>query len=115
MSNSVSAAARTRASSVPKAARAGATYVSPFVGRLDDLGQDGMQVVADIVEVFSIHDLETKVIAASVRHPLHVLQAAKAGSHVATIPTSVFDAMFRHPMTDIGIERFLADWKKVTG
>jgi transaldolase len=97
------------------AANAGASFVSPFVGRLDDIGQDGMQVVRDIVEIFEIYGTETQVITASVRHTMHVLEAAKAGSDIATVPTAVLDAMFRHPLTDAGIERFLADWKKVTG
>lgn len=97
------------------AARAGATYASPFVGRLDDIGYDGMQVVRDIVQIYSNYNLPTKVITASVRHPMHVVEAAKAGSHIATVPSAVFDAMFRHPLTDIGIERFLADWKKAMG
>jgi len=97
------------------AARAGATFVSPFVGRLDDIGQDGMQVVRDIVEIYDIYGIETRVITASVRHPMHVIEAAKAGSDIATVPAAVLEAMYHHPLTDIGIERFLADWKKVTG
>lgn len=97
------------------AALAGATYVSPFVGRIDDTGHDGMQVVRDIVEIYRNYDFATKIITASVRHPMHVLEAARAGSDIATVPNAVLEAMFRHPLTDIGIERFLADWKKVTG
>jgi len=97
------------------AAIAGATYVSPFVGRIDDTGHDGLQVVRDIVEVYQNYGLDTAVITASVRHPVHVLEAAKAGSDIATVPTAVLDAMFKHPLTDIGVERFLADWKKVNG
>ncbi len=97
------------------AALVGATYVSPFVGRLDDAGNEGMQVVRDIVQIYENYDITTQVITASVRHPMHVIEAAKAGSDVATVPAAVLDAMFRHPLTDIGIERFLADWKKVTG
>jgi len=97
------------------AALAGATYVSPFVGRLDDAGNEGMQVVRDIVQIYENYDIATRVITASVRHPMHVIEAAKAGSDIATVPTAVLDAMFRHPLTDIGVERFLADWKKVTG
>ena len=96
------------------AARAGASYVSPFVGRLDDIGHDGMQVVQDIVEVYKQYDLKTKVIAASLRHPLHCVAAARAGAHIATVPYSVLMQMINHPLTDIGISRFLADWKKVS-
>ena len=95
------------------AALAGATYVSPFVGRLDDASHDGMQVVADAVEILDYYQLSTQVIAASIRHPLHSVAAAKAGAHVATIPFKVLMQMVRHPLTDAGIERFLADWKKV--
>lgn len=97
------------------AALAGATYVSPFVGRLDDAGHDGMQVVADAVEILEYYDLSTQLIAASIRHPLHSIAAAKAGAHVATIPYKVLMQMVQHPLTDVGIERFLADWKKVSG
>jgi len=97
------------------AALVGATYVSPFVGRLDDAGNEGMQVVRDIVQIYENYGITTQVITASVRHPMHVIEAAKAGSDVATVPAAVLDAMFRHPLTDVGIERFLADWKKVTG
>ncbi|MDP2662916.1 MAG: fructose-6-phosphate aldolase [Dehalococcoidia bacterium] len=95
------------------AALAGATYVSPFVGRLDDAGHDGMQVVADAVEILDYYQLSTEVIAASIRHPLHSIAAAKAGCHIATIPYKVLMQMVQHPLTDVGIERFLADWKKV--
>ena len=95
------------------AALAGATYVSSFVGRLDDAGHDGMQLVQDIVEVFEIHQLPTQVIAASIRHPLHCVVAAKTGAHIATVPYSVLMQMIQHPLTDVGIQRFLADWKKV--
>lgn len=94
------------------AARAGATYVSPFVGRLDDIGNSGMTVVQDIVDIFDLHSLDTEVIAASVRHPEHVLQAARAGAHVATVPFKVLKQMIEHPLTDIGIEKFLADWNQ---
>jgi len=93
-------------------ARAGATYVSPFVGRLDDIGYDGMQLVEDIVEIFDLHGLETEVIAASIRHPLHAVEAARRGAHIATIPYKVLVQMIEHPITRIGIERFLADWEK---
>jgi transaldolase len=96
------------------AALAGATYVSPFVGRLDDIGQDGMQVVKDIVDVYNQYKLSTQVIAASIRHPLHCLAAAKAGAHIATIPYNVLLQMVNHPLTDIGISRFLSDWKRVS-
>ncbi|MBI2848861.1 MAG: fructose-6-phosphate aldolase [Chloroflexi bacterium] len=95
------------------AALAGATYVSPFVGRLDDAGHDGMEVVADAVEIFSYYELPTHVIAASIRHPLHVIAAAKAGAHIATVPFKVLTQMVQHPLTDVGIERFLQDWKQV--
>ncbi len=97
------------------AALAGATYVSPFVGRLDDAGHDGMQVVADAVEILEYYQLSTEIIAASIRHPLHSVAAAKAGAHISTIPYKVLMQMVQHPLTDVGIERFLADWKKVAG
>jgi transaldolase len=94
------------------AARAGATYVSPFLGRLDDIGQDGLQLVEEIAEIFSIHKLETEIIAASIRHPQHVTQAALRGAHIATIPFNVIQQLTKHPLTDAGIEKFLADWNK---
>ncbi len=94
-------------------ALAGATYVSPFVGRLDDIGHQGMEVVKDAVEIFEYYDLPTQVIAASLRHPLHMVSAAKAGAHVATVPYNVLMQMIRHPLTDIGISRFAEDWRKV--
>ncbi len=94
------------------AAKAGATYVSPFLGRLDDIGHDGMDLIADIVEVFSVHDISTEIIAASVRHPLHVLQGAKLGAHISTIPYKTFKQLVKHPLTDIGLQRFLEDWEK---
>lgn len=97
------------------AARAGATYVSPFVGRLDDIGQDGMNLVSDIVQLFSIHGLNTQVIAASIRHPLHVTQAGLAGAHIATVPYKVIEQMVKHPLTDVGLDRFLKDWEKASG
>ncbi len=96
------------------AARAGATYVSPFVGRLDDAGQDGMEVVREIVQIFETYHLPAQVLAASLRHPQHVTQAALAGAHVATIPTAVLLQMVKHPLTDAGIERFLADAARYT-
>ncbi len=95
------------------AARAGADYVSPFVGRIDDVGQDGLQVVADTVEVFTQHGLDTEIIAASIRHPLHVLDAAKMGSDIATVPYGVLKKMVRHPLTDAGVASFLKDWETV--
>jgi transaldolase len=91
----------------------GATYVSPFVGRLDDISHEGMQVVEDAVTIFSKYGFRTQVLAASVRHPLHVIAAAKAGAHIATVPYSVLMQMIRHPLTDIGIARFADDWKEV--
>ena len=96
-------------------ALAGATYVSPFVGRLDDAGHNGMELVKDIVDVFKNYQLSTQVIAASIRHPQHCVAAAKAGAHIATIPYSVLMQMIRHPLTDIGVARFLSDWKGVSG
>lgn len=94
------------------AARAGATYVSPFVGRLDDIGYDGMILIDDIHQIFVYHDIKTEIIAASIRHPMHVTQAAKAGSDIATVPYKVLEQMIKHPMTDIGIAKFLEDWEK---
>lgn len=95
------------------AARAGATYVSPFVGRLDDIGSEGMYIIEDIAQIFDIHGMETEIIAASIRHPIHVIQSAKLGAHIATIPYKVFIQMLAHPLTDSGIERFLKDWEEV--
>ena len=95
-------------------ALAGAAYISPFVGRLDDVGHDGMQVVKDIVDVFKHYQLSTEVIAASIRHPQHCVTATKAGAHIATVPYSVLMQMIRHPLTDIGVDRFLADWKRIS-
>jgi len=95
------------------AAKAGATYVSPFIGRLDDIGHDGMQIIRDMVQIYKLYDFKTEIIVASVRHPLHVIESAKIGAHVATIPYSVIEKMFKHPLTDIGLEKFLNDWKKV--
>ena len=95
-------------------ALAGATYVSPFVGRLDDVGHDGMQLVKDIVDVYKHYNLKTQVIAASIRHPLHCVAAAKAGAHIATVPYNVLMQMINHPLTDIGVSRFLADWRRVS-
>ncbi len=95
------------------AARAGATYVSPFLGRVDDIGSVGMTLIEDIVQIFDIHGLDTEIIAASIRNPLHVVDAAKAGCHIATIPYNVLIQMSKHPLTDNGIERFLKDWETV--
>lgn len=94
------------------AARAGAAYVSPFLGRLDDIGHTGVELVRDIVDVIDLHDLDVEVIAASIRHPEHVPAVALAGAHIATMPFKVLKQMFRHPLTDLGIESFLSDWKK---
>jgi transaldolase len=94
---------------------AGATFVSPFVGRLDDIGENGMKVVADIVDYLDYYQLPTQVIAASIRHPQHCLVAAKIGAHIATIPYNILLQMIGHPLTTIGIERFKDDWKKVMG
>ncbi len=96
------------------AALAGATYVSPFVGRLDDVGHDGMQLVKEIVEVFQHYKFSTQVIAASIRHPQHCVAAARARAHIATVPFSVLTQMIRHPLTDAGITRFLADWQRAS-
>ena len=95
-------------------ALAGATYVSPFVGRLDDAGHDGMEVVKDIVDVFKSYELPTQVIAASIRHPQHCVTAAKVGAHIATVPYNVLMQMIHHPLTDIGVARFLSDWRRVS-
>lgn len=95
------------------AAKAGARYVSPFLGRLDDISHEGMDLVRQIVAIFENYDFQTEVLAASLRHPGHVVEAALAGADIATLPPKVFDQLFKHPLTDIGIERFLADWNKV--
>jgi transaldolase len=97
------------------AALAGATFISPFIGRLDEIGHDGMEILEDIIQIIDYYDLESLVIAASIRHPLHVTQAALAGAHIATVPYDVLMKMIKHPLTDVGVERFLADWKKVKG
>jgi len=97
------------------AAKAGATYISPFIGRLDDISHVGMDVVRDILAIYRNYGYPTQVLAASLRHPLHVVEAAKAGAHVATMPFAVLQQLVKHPLTDIGLERFLADWKKVPG
>lgn len=95
------------------AAKAGATFVSPFIGRLDDIGHVGMELIESIVQVYSNYAFETEVIVASIRHPTHVFEAAMIGADIATIPPAVLDKMVKHPLTDIGIEKFLADWEKV--
>ena len=95
------------------AAKAGATYISPFVGRLDDISQDGMAMVAEIIEIYRAYDFSTKVLVASVRHPIHVLQAARMGADVATIPFSVIGQLAQHPLTESGLKKFLSDWEKV--
>jgi len=94
------------------AARAGAGFVSPFIGRVDDNGNDGLKLLEDIVTIFDQYMLDTEIIAASIRHPMHVIQAAKLGSHIATIPYKVIMQMIQHPMTDAGIDKFLSDWKQ---
>lgn len=96
-------------------ALAGAAYVSPFVGRLDDIGSDGMQLVKEIVDVYKNYpDIKTKVIAASIRHPMHCVAAAKIGAHIATVPYNVLMQLIQHPLTDIGIRRFLSDWRRIS-
>lgn len=97
------------------AARAGATYVSPFIGRLDDIGQNGVELIETIADIFTIHNIETQIIAASVRHPQHVTAAALAGAHISTTPYKVLKQLFNHPLTEKGIEGFLADWNKRKG
>lgn len=93
------------------AARVGATYVSPFVGRVDDISMDGIQLIEDIAEIFMIHNISTEIIAASVRTPMHMTQCAKAGAHIATVPFNVLQQSLKHPLTDAGLARFLADWE----
>ncbi len=93
------------------AARAGATYVSPFVGRLDDIGQDGLSLIEEIVDIFNVNAIETEIIVASVRNPIHVAQAARMGADIATVPYKVITQMIKHPLTDKGIENFLKDWE----
>ena len=95
------------------AARAGATYVSPFVGRLDDIGDDGIALVEDIVNIFNFYDIKTEIIAASIRTSAHVTAAARAGSSIATVPYKVIESMISHPLTTSGIQRFLSDWENV--
>ncbi|SHI54811.1 fructose-6-phosphate aldolase [Lutispora thermophila] len=95
------------------AARAGASYVSPFAGRVDDVGQNGMDIIRDIAKVFHIYQMNCEIIAASIRHPMHVTEAALAGAHISTVPFDVIKKMISHPLTDIGINKFLADWEKL--
>ncbi|MBR1863053.1 MAG: fructose-6-phosphate aldolase [Ruminococcus sp.] len=95
------------------AANAGATYVSPFLGRLDDIGMEGMALIEEIADIFSVQDIKTEIIAASIRNPIHVTQAARAGCDIATVPMNVIRQMIKHPLTDNGIERFLKDWEGV--
>ncbi len=94
------------------AARAGASFVSPFIGRVDDIGNDGLFLLQDMLSIFDQYMIDTEVIAASIRHPMHVVEAAKMGSHIATIPYNIIKQMVKHPLTDAGIEKFLADWKQ---
>jgi len=94
------------------AARAGATYVSPFLGRLDDISVPGVDLIRTIAEIFAIHDIETEIIAASIRNPIHIIDCALAGAHIATVPYSVIEAMTKHPLTDAGIEKFIQDSSK---
>lgn len=94
------------------AARAGATYVSPFLGRLDDIGHDGMTLIKTIADIFEKHQIKSEIIAASIRHPLHVIDAALNGAHISTIPYNVLEKLVQHPLTDQGIEKFLADWEQ---
>lgn len=95
------------------AAKAGATYISPFVGRLDDISTDGMGLISDIATIYDNYGLATEILAASIRHPIHVLEAARLGADVATMPLSVIEQLLKHPLTDLGLERFLADWDKL--
>ncbi len=97
------------------AANSGATYVSPFLGRIDDISMNGMDLIKDIAEIFSIHRIESKIIAASVRTPIHVIEAAKAGADIATVPYDLIMNMLKHPLTDQGLEKFKADWQAAFG
>ena len=101
------------ATQVLLAARAGATYVSPFVGRLDDIGQEGINLISEVAEIFNIHGIETEIISASIRNPIHVTSSALAGAHIATVPYKVIEQMTKHPLTDAGIAKFLKDWESV--
>ncbi len=95
------------------AAKAGATYISPFVGRLDDISHDGMELIQQIIQIYNNYNFKTQVLVASIRHPLHVVDAALMGAHVATMPFDVINKLFKHPLTDLGLEKFLSDWKKL--
>ena len=95
------------------AAKAGATYISPFVGRLDDVSNDGMEIVSEIVQIYDNYGFDTQVLVASIRHPMHLVEAALMGADVATMPFNVIDKLFKHPLTDVGLEKFLSDWKKL--
>ncbi len=95
------------------AAKAGATYISPFVGRLDDISHEGMDLIYDIIQIYENYGYPTQVLVASIRHPLHLVEAARMGAHVATMPFAVIDKLFNHPLTDLGLEKFLSDWKKL--
>ncbi len=95
------------------AAKAGATYISPFVGRLDDIGHTGMDLIADIKQIYTNYNYKTEILVASIRHPLHIVEAALIGADVATIPFNVIEKLFNHPLTDIGLDKFLSDWKKL--
>jgi len=97
------------------AAKVGAAYVSPFIGRLDDIATDGMALIRQIVEIYRNYDFRTEILVASVRHPMHIVEAARLGADVCTCPPSVIDACFKHPLTDIGLEKFLSDWNKAKG
>ncbi len=94
------------------AGKAGAAYISPFIGRLDDVGQDGMQLIEEVVEIYQHYDFDTQVLVASVRHPMHVVQSAELGAGVVTLPFKVLEKLYRHPLTDTGLENFLSDWEK---
>lgn len=94
------------------AAKAGASFISPFIGRLDDVGQNGLELLAEIIEIYNNYEWKTEVLAASIRHPIHVVEAARMGADVATMPFKVIEQLFKHPLTDKGIEQFLADWRK---
>jgi transaldolase len=94
------------------AAKAGAAYISPFLGRLDDIGQNGLELLAEIVEIYSNYDWQCEILAASMRHPIHVVEAARMGAHVATMPFKVIEQLLKHPLTDKGLEQFLSDWRK---
>jgi transaldolase len=94
------------------AAKAGAAYISPFIGRLDDIGQNGLELLSEIVEIYGNYSWKTEVLAASIRHPIHIVEAARMGAHVATIPFKIIEQLIKHPLTDKGLEQFLADWRK---